>query len=311
MKITEENQFESNLEEQTASESQQTQCKQIDAETVGDSAVISLAPKRIWEVDFLRGLMILFVVMDHFFWDVISFKNYYNSAFFKWLLSIAESYRSSITVFGKLEKVTHVAFITMFVLLSGVSSSFSRSNVKRGIKMTIFAIAFSAVTFAVSTIVNNSRVLIVFNVIHVLAFSCLIWSGIEFIGTKLKKNWQKNIYGVSCAVLLLISLIVGYYFDKYPADDLGIFAFLIKSTNAAQFSPGDYLAFFPYFGWFLLGAFFGKKLYKEKSTLFPTVNEKWVAPFTFCGRHSLVIYFGSQIVMYGFIYLLGVVGGVL
>ena len=28
--------------------------------------------QRVWEVDFVRGLMILFVVWDHFMWDVNS-----------------------------------------------------------------------------------------------------------------------------------------------------------------------------------------------------------------------------------------------
>mgnify|MGYP002508968770 CR=1 FL=1 len=31
--------------------------------------------RRIWEVDFLRGLMILFVVWDHLMWDFAYFGN--------------------------------------------------------------------------------------------------------------------------------------------------------------------------------------------------------------------------------------------
>ena len=33
-------------------------------------------PKRIWEVDFVRGLMIPFVVRDHFMYEVSAFYPY-------------------------------------------------------------------------------------------------------------------------------------------------------------------------------------------------------------------------------------------
>ena len=67
---------------------------------------------------------------------------------------------------------------------------------------------------------------------------------------------------------------------------------------------GDYLAFFPDFGWFLVGAFLGRIIYRERKTVFPSVDARYVSPVTFCGRYSLWVYFISQIVMFAFIYLL-------
>ena len=83
-----------------------------------------------------------------------------------------------------------------------------------------------------------------------------------------------------------------------------------QGANFVQSAP-DHLPFFPDFGWFLIGAFLGRFLYRERKSLFPSVNPKWVSPFTFCGRYSIWIYFGSQVVMYGLLYLLAEVAKVL
>ena len=77
-------------------------------------AVDSNKCKRIWEVDFVRGLMILFVVWDHFMWDVNSIgTKVYQTGLFQWLYKLSVSYYA-----GSLRAVTHDVFVTMFVLTS-------------------------------------------------------------------------------------------------------------------------------------------------------------------------------------------------
>ncbi|MBQ8872371.1 MAG: DUF1624 domain-containing protein, partial [Clostridia bacterium] len=54
-----------------------------------DELALEPTPKRIWEVDFFRGIMILFVVWDHFMWDVAGVAGgNYKTAFFQWLLNV-------------------------------------------------------------------------------------------------------------------------------------------------------------------------------------------------------------------------------
>ena len=169
-----------------------------------------------------------------------------------------------------------------------------------------------------------------FNVIHVVALSVLIYTGIEWRWGKLTKNWQKNIFGVLFFALTMTALVVGHCAKynielhlKYPYNE-GLQAYKYNWVNlmfgehqwvsnvVMKFrSGGDYLAFWPDFGWFLVGAFLGKVIYREKKTVFPSVNPKYVIPVTFCGKYSIWIYFGSQIVMYGIMYLLAVVAKVL
>ena len=288
---------------------QQHTPEQIEA-TIDQLATI---PKRqrIWEVDFLRGLMILFVVWDHFMWDVrYGFSSNYKTALFQWLYNLAGNYYD-----GALRAVTHDVFVTMFVLTSGISCSFSRSNGKRALKMCGFAVLFSAVTYAISAIFNDYSMTMYFNVIHVVALSVLIYTAIEWIWSKLNKNWQKNIFGVVFFAVTMTALVVGhcakYLYHIHGFDSSYNWVNLIfgerewVTSVVEKFrSGGDYLSFLPDFGWFLVGVFLGKVIYREKKTVFPSVNPKYVCPVTFCGRYSLWIYFASQVVMYGFIYLL-------
>ena len=290
--------------EQTTQVNQPTQAE-IDAEVTALANDTSLAPrKRIWEVDFLRGFMILFVVWDHFMWDVyFGSTNPYQTGLFQWLEKVARSYYGT---YG-LRSLTHDTFVSMFVFTSGVSCAFSNSNGKRAIKMICFAMLLSAVTFAASSILG-ADVTVNFNVIHVIALSVLIWAGLEWLTSKFKKDWQHNLYGWLMFAIIITVLIVGYQAKVKPwTDENRIWFFLAEHSHTvpgfSEFWGGDYLAFFPDFAWFLVGGFLGKYLYKQKTTLFPKFNAKWVSPITFCGKYSIWVYFGTQLFMYGFFYL--------
>lgn len=290
--------------EQTTQVDQPTQAE-IDAEVTALANDTSLAPrKRIWEVDFLRGFMILFVVWDHFMWDVyFGSTNPYQTGLFQWLEKVARSYYST---YG-LRALTHDTFVSMFVFTSGVSCAFSNSNGKRAIKMICFAMLLSAVTFAASSILG-ADVTVNFNVIHVIAMSVLIWAGLEWLISKFKRDWQHNLYGWLMFAIIITVLIVGYQAKVKPwTDENRIWFFLAEHSHTvpgfSEFWGGDYLAFFPDFAWFLVGGFLGKYLYKQKTTLFPKFNAKWVSPITFCGKYSIWVYFGTQLFMYGFFYL--------
>lgn len=275
-----------------------------DTEAVLDELALIPKKQRIWEIDFLRGLMILFVVWDHFMWDVSFVGSNYNTGLFVWLDKLADSYYS-----GVLRSVTHDAFVTMFVFTSGVSCSFSASNGKRAIKMAVFACLLTAVTYALSAIIKQNLTMN-FNVIHTIALSVILWTVIEFCWSKCVKNWQKNIFGVVMTAVTVASIVVGACALAKPwTSDIKAFFFLVKHSGAdfAYFTGGDYSPFLPNFGWFLIGGFLGKIVYKERKSLFQSVNPKYVCPVTVCGRYSLWVYVLSQVVMFGAIYLFSAV----
>lgn len=279
-----------------------------DAQIQSELDEIAATPvkQRVWEIDFLRGLMILFVVWDHFMYDVRYVGGNYNTALFAWFDELGKAYYS-----GVLRRVTHDTFVTMFVFTSGVSCSFSDSNGKRAIKMTAFACLLTAATYALSSIIGQNLT-INFNVIHTIALSVLLWTAAEFLRGKCVKNWQKNIFGVVMTAVIVASIVVGACAQASPWTSSGkLWYFLVPHTGSdfGHFCGGDYSPFLPNFGWFLVGGYLGKIVYKERKTLFPSVNAKYVCPVTFCGRYSLWVYLGTQIVMFGLIYLLSPVLG--
>ncbi len=287
--------------------SEQTSTNDVEQVVTQLADQVTVAPKkRIWEVDFLRGFMILFVVWDHFMWDLrYGFGGDYQTGFFQWLYKLSASYYSGQP--NSLRNITHDTFVSLFVFTSGLSCSFSKSNGKRAIKMICFALLLSAVTFAVTSIVGDN-VTVNFNVIHVIALSVLLWTGIEWLFAKLKPAWAQNLLGWLMVAIIVTVLIVGYSAKAVPwTKGSKIWFFLAQHSHSmegfTEFWGGDYLPFFPDFAWFLVGGFLGKKLYKNRETLFPTFNAKWVSPFTFCGRYSIWVYFGSQVFMFLFFYL--------
>ncbi len=263
--------------------------------------------QRIWEIDFFRGFLILFVIWDHLMFDIVEIGGAYQTGFFKWLYSFAYDY-----FYGSLREACHDAFVTLFIFLSGVSCSFSKNNGKRAIKMIIFAILLTTVTYSVSQLFHVTLT-IYFNVIHVIALSVLLWTVIEFFQKKCTKPWQKNVFGAVMVAVIVASLVVGASALEEPIKSTNsLFYFLVQHNyyvNADFFNycQVDYWPFLPDFGWFLIGAFLGQIVYKQRKTLFPSVNPKYVRPVMFCGRYSIWIYFGSQVIMYGIIYLLHVV----
>lgn len=292
--------------------------KQIDVQL--DKLSKTPLKKRVWEIDFLRGLMILFVVFDHFMWDVkFSGGAEYNTAVFRWLYDLSSKYYR-----GVLRETTHDTFVMMFVLVSGISCSFSRNNFNRAIKMIVFAILLTVVTMLFDMTVY-------FNVIHVLALCTLIYCLFEKVYTWCKKQWAKDAYGIFMFVFTVAVLMFGYclqyvcdnfahlykdpgWIKDWITSDNKYFFFLFEHNNAKgfyDFTGSDYLAFLPAFGWFLLGAGIGKLVYKDKTSLLPNFNEKLLSPFIFCGKYSIWVYFGSQGIMYLFFYLLHVTSNIL
>ena len=160
--------------------------------------------KRVWEVDFVRGLMILFVVWDHFMWG----RQFYRSRRLQnspvpmavWIVRKLLRRRVAQRYPRRIRNVVRIYF--------GNVVQFSRSNGRRAIKMIAFACLFTAVTAAITAIIGINLT-INFNVIHVIALSVLLWAVIEWCWAKCKKNWQKNIFGCVMLAVTLTALIVG------------------------------------------------------------------------------------------------------
>ena len=248
-----------------------------------------LAKDRAWELDFLRGIALIMMLFMHMSWDV--------------------RYEFGADCFSYLEKgwfwsFIHPVIVVLFVSVSGICCTFSRSNIKRGLKLLGATLVLFIGTF-VATYFFNLYCLIIFNVLAVLTCGVFLYALISFIEKKLK---------VRPDVMNLIMGLVGLYIVICGCD----IHYMDYSTDALIFLPigfdikgtpwmADYMPLFPWLGVFLIGCVIGRTLYKEKKTLFGGRGKAMTAiarPVEFIGRHSLIIYLAHQPIIYGILYVI-------
>ena len=252
--------------------------------------------RRVWEIDFLRGFCMLFVMWDHLMYDIWAlFASEITTSWGKAVAAFAKSYWTS-----GIRTATHHWFVGVFVVVSGLSIVFSKNDLLKALKVAAAALLITVVTL-IAQDVMGSRTQILFGILHMLASCGLIcW---------LLKKLKTPDWGVF--VVAVTSLVVGYYFQSQhltlPPNDWMMF--LVDNLRGYAVSS-DFFPLLPWLGWFLLGYLAGKFLYKDKSTKIPCINEKYVSPITFVGRHSLIFYLASQavgIVLLGFLVLVGLI----
>ena len=245
--------------------------------------------KRAYELDFLRGIAIVMMVFMHFSYDV--------------------RYEFGVNTFRYLEAdyfwtFIHPIITGLFVSISGVCCTMSRSNFKRGARLLGIALLFTFTTLFIYEFMGID-VLIIFNVLHVLALSTLVYALFVFIEKKTKINYMGMtlIIGLIGIYIMLINNELSNY--DYVTSNLMLLPIGIKINGTP--SMGDYMPLVPWMGVFLLGAVIGRSCYKDKKTLFPNpkaVLRKITEPFEFLGRHSLLIYLVHQPVIYGILYVI-------
>ena len=235
--------------------------------------MINEVPKRIQLIDALRGLCVVLMVLHHLMFDLVEFLGAPEWLFTNPVLDIA-----------------HYFFAGMFIFLSGVSSRFSRSNVRRGIKVVLAALVISAVTWFLN-------MPIIFGILHFLGFS-MIFYGLT------GKLWQKIPDYI--APFLFIALIVlsaiwvaktGYVKINW----LWMFGFRTKT-----FYSSDYFPILPWIFVFLLGTWAGQFI---REGYMP----KWFYEFSppvlpAIGRKAFIVYLAHQPILYGIVMLIQFAG---
>ena len=135
-------------------------------------------PARIELMDALRGLAVCLMVLHHFLYDLCEFLG-------------APWWLFTNPVFD----VLHYFFAGLFIFLSGISSDFSRSNLKRGAKAMALALGITLVTYFMD-------MTIVFGVLHLLA-SCMLLFGLT------RKLWEALpawVLPVLCLALIFLTV---------------------------------------------------------------------------------------------------------
>lgn len=276
---------------------------------------MTVKKKRIWELDFWRGLAIILVVFDHAFFDFgrlfYQWKDCGVTAL-EWLNSIGVAYlESDVRAFWR------PAFLFLFFCVSGLCTALSKNNFFRGVKLWTVAACLSALTF-LADVLFDADVFILFGVLHCLAVVIILYSAFEFlikgafflaekiIKKPIKENWKAVIFFIATIALSVAFYLINRKFNPLLIDvethgtvselDGKLFGMFFYSK---EWWTGDYFPVFPYISFFFFGAAISKLIYREKKSLFPFLDGIWHAPFTVAGKHSLAVYLIGQVAAIG------------
>lgn len=219
--------------------------------------------ERIWELDALRGLCILGMIVIHFFFDLTAFGGM-EFSLPAWFVFV--------------RKYGHV----LFILISGICVTFSSSCVKRGVIVFACGLLVSYVTLYMDAVVGVRDIRIWFGILHLLGVCMLLYPLFRRL-----PHWALALCG-------LVFLALGFYLQGIRINLNYLFPLGLRGQDF--FTGSDYFPLFPGLGWFLLGAAIGKSAYRSRKSLLPRVKAD-AAPIRalrFCGRHSLELYLFHQ-----------------
>lgn len=226
--------------------------------------------KRIEFFDALRGLSILLMLVHHAAIDLVGL-----CVLPQWL------------VYNPVVDVLQFLFASVFILLCGFSSEFSRRNFRRGGLLLLCAYALTLVTSFIP------GAYIRFGILHLLGYSILIYALFrEAIGRVSAKTWF-FVFAVCYVAFVLIN--AGYWNNPDHLWMLGIVP--------PGFSSADYFPLLPWIFLFFLGTKLGCA---AKAGKLPAWMYSFRSRFfAWIGRHTLLIYLAHQPIFYGLFYLLG------
>lgn len=244
--------------------------------------------KRIIELDILRGIAVVLMMFDHLMYDFIGilpmvFKDYpfdlyyYAQAYWNWDVRIIVRY--------------FILFI--FLGISGICCSFSKSNLSRGIKLMIFAMLLTLATNIIGRFINDPDLMITFGVLHCIALSLILIGLLEKITSNKWIYLAVGLIMVSVGLYLHISPEYGnyQYYDGVP-----MYQAILEQIVGINKYGGDCFPLFLHGGQIFIGVFLGKLLYANKKSLFKKSKYKNNV-LTFIGRNSLIVYFAHQIIL--------------
>lgn len=234
------------------------------------------AAERIWEVDFLRGLSILLVVLYHAAYDLVE------------LAGVRTLFGWEVPLFSPLLEALRNFFAGLFIVLCGVSGALTRSNIRRALKLLAVALAVTA-----ATAIFQPSLAVHFGILHCLGVSILIY------GLLLEKTKPPALIAAAAAVLG-VSIAFHLLLRLTPIRFDWLLPLGVHSDTYASF---DYFPLLPWLGVFLAGAALGKSVYAARKSLLPKPPP--VSFINLAGRRSLAIYVLHQPVLIGVFYATG------
>lgn len=247
------------------------------------SPILYLRPQRLWEVDVMRGVAILMMVIYHFTWDLHGLGGYdielYRGFWHYFQLATASLF---IGIVG-------VSMVLRYHAMQARGGSRYLPFFQRGLEIFSWGLVIGIVTF----LFDPTRY-VRFGILHFIGFSIIITYPF------LRFRWLNLFLG-------LFIILFGQIAALFAADNPWLGWLGLDLTIRPAF---DYFPVIPWLGVVFLGIFLG-------NLLFPKGHPRWLLPslgdwapmrwLRLAGQNSLLIYLLHQPALITVLTLLGVV----
>ena len=247
---------------------------------------------RIHFIDEVRGFAVLCMIIYHGF--------YLFSTFFE--------YETAMMLFEFFMPVQPI-FAGAFIFICGISCTFSKSNIKRGMILLGIALGMTLVTTVIMPAIGFTGCEIYFGILHFLAVSVLLCS----VLSKPLFRIMPFVGIIACAVLYAFTsgiekgaLSYGelLYFELpqslYETDIL-----MPLGIHTKDFTAADYFPLFPQIFIFFSGVFSG--IYMSQKGYPDWSKVKRISFLSFLGRNALLIYVVHMPVIYAVGYIINMI----
>lgn len=247
---------------------------------------------RIFEIDFLKGIAVILMIVFHFFF----LSNFMNLSNF--------NIQSGILYY--IAKIAQMLFITLVginLYLSKQNSIkkkkednkklFYKKQLLRSVYLLISGIIISFITYKIF----GPEIYIKFGILHFIAISIIVSLPIV--------NSVGLILMALCFVYLLIFSKTIFY-ELCQSNRLSCFIMGIKNIG---YSSLDHFNFIDYYPYILLGLLIGNLFYSNLKSIFyiPKKIEKniFIESVTFAGKYSYIFYLSHFVILYLYFKFLG------
>lgn len=247
---------------------------------ISEDVRITLAPRRkrnrIWEIDFLRGVCVILMILDHL---AILLGSYFGNQWYGFGFA-QRGVGDSFTTFchnwingsaSSVRDVIHPIVLFIFFSISGISCTFSRNNAKRGFQLLVVALIYTLGSYIAQSQMGISGVFVAFGVLDFLAVSMLLYALISFL------TRDNRLAMIIASIVLIVLTLCLYFCYTPPATTPKIFAIIFPPHDfwgnpslfysQYEFSPGDLFTMIPYTAFYFAGVLVGELFYYERLSL--------------------------------------------
>ena len=269
--------------------------------------------RRIWEIDFVRGLVIIGMLIDHFFYDFLGLFTQSN-------FDNLPAFYLDIGSFASLYWVHPVRVIFRFIgifflfFVSGISAHFSKSSLKRSFIVMGAGLLMSAAFIGVVQFTGNKNDLVLMGAIMAIGVCMFIYSLFKMAFYRFEKVYKWLVLFIALAILItwgFVSYNVAinrdnfwFYYNGY-ARSIEVIPYKRLWENlgyvllGTKYFGSDWMGLFPALGYTFLGAIVGETVYKNRKSIFGKYNEKLnrsTLAVVIPGRYSLWFYLLHQVI---------------